>query len=164
MTKGVLLACERADSAKLPVSVILSLLPMLVACGADPDARFGTSVTAMDHDPSDTLVRSVTVDGAWAGPAGTGGSTVCCVSLPVRWHEGLQATVRWERCEPYGENCRWHEKAVPIHPYTEVGRVWLHIVNDDEVAIIPSMLAPDHPDYPGPGYPEKDFFRKKDTP
>ena len=45
----------------------------LVACAPkqpDPDATFGSSVTAMDHDPSDTFVRNVFVDGTWVGEGG----------------------------------------------------------------------------------------------
>ncbi|TWI13378.1 DUF3304 domain-containing protein [Aerolutibacter ruishenii] len=142
--------------------VLLSLMmvPALAACGEDPNARFGTSVTTMDHDPSDTFVRNVFVDDSWAGEGGRGGKTVCCISLPVRWHQGLQSKVRWERCEPYGKNCQWHEKMVSIHRYDEVGMAWLHIVSDDEVLIIPSMLGPGHPDYPGPDLPKKDFFKR----
>ncbi|MGY0611841.1 DUF3304 domain-containing protein [Luteimonas sp. A501] len=140
--------------------LLLMMVPALAACGEDPDARFGSSVTPMDHDPSDTFVRNVFVDGAWVGAAGTGGSTVCCLVLPVHWHQDLQAKVRWERCEPYGKNCQWHEKTVSIHPYDRVGATWLHIISGDEVLIIPSMMAPNHPDYPGPGYPEKDFFKR----
>lgn len=148
--------------------LLLMMVPVLAACGEDPDARFGTGVTPMDHDPSDTFVRNVFVDGVWVGDAGTGGSTVCCLTLPVRWHEGLQAKVRWERCDRFDRNnpvpdekaCKWHEKMVPIHPYDEVGMAWLHIVSDEEVLIIPSMLGPGHPDYPGPDLPEKDFFKR----
>ncbi|MGY0611839.1 DUF3304 domain-containing protein [Luteimonas sp. A501] len=122
----------------------------------------------MDHDPSDTFVRNVLVDDSWAGEGGGGGKTVCCISLPIRWHQDLQAKVRWERCDRFDrdnpvsdeEACQWHEKMVPVHPYDRVGATWLHIISDDEVLIIPSMMAPNHPDYPGPGYPEKDFFKR----
>ncbi|MCA0393529.1 MAG: DUF3304 domain-containing protein [Proteobacteria bacterium] len=161
---------ERSGVPRVIVATLawLMLLPMLAACAQEPDTVFGSGVTPMDYVPTDTIVRKVIVDGTWVGEAGTGGSTVCCLTLPVKWHEGLTATVRWERCDAFDKNnpvpdeiaCKWHEKVVPIHPYTEVGRIWLHIVSDDEVLIIPSMLAPDHPDYPGPTYPEKNFFRR----
>ncbi|WP_396615581.1 DUF3304 domain-containing protein [Lysobacter soli] len=145
------------------LACIAVLVLSLAACAPkqpDPDATFGSSVTAMDHDPSDTFVRNVFVDGTWVGEGGRGGKTVLGgISLPYRWRPGLTAVVRWERCEPYGKNCRWTEKVVPIQKYDDVGRTWLHLLPDDQVRIIPSMLAPNHPAYPGPGYPTKDFFR-----
>ncbi|RDY67106.1 DUF3304 domain-containing protein [Lysobacter soli] len=142
----------------------------LVACAPkqpDPDATFGSSVTAMDHDPSDTFVRNVFVDGTWVGEASMGGGIVAGgISLPYRWRPGLTAVVRWERCDRFDRNhpvpdeeaCRWTEKVVPIQKYERVGGTWLHLLSDDEVLIIPSMVGPGHPAYPGPDLPTKDFF------
>jgi hypothetical protein len=114
----------------------------------------------MDHDMSDTFVRPVYVDGHWAGEAGTGGGTVAgALSLPAPWHPGLTVRVKWRRCEPYGKNCRWNEKHVLVHPYDRSGGTNLHILDSDDVLIIPSMLFPNHPDYPGPHYPQKDFYK-----
>lgn len=153
------------------INAACALLLVLTACslGRQPadDDLFGSSVTPMDHDPSFTYVRKVFVDGNWVGSAGTGGSTVASgISLPVKWRPGLTAVVKWERCEPFfpenpvpdEEACKWHEKVVPIHEYDLVGATHLHIMPGDEVVIIPSMMGPNHPNYPGPGYPEKDFF------
>ena len=144
----------------LAPAVLLGVLLSACSPAIDDDTLFGSSVTPMDHDPSLTYVNDVFIDGNWVGSAGTGGSTVASgITLPVKWRPGLTAVVQWERCEPYGKNCVKHEKVVPIHPYDEVGRTWLHILPEGEVVIIPAMLAPDHPDYPGPGYPVKDFYR-----
>uniref|UniRef100_UPI001300C5DE DUF3304 domain-containing protein n=1 Tax=Xanthomonas oryzae TaxID=347 RepID=UPI001300C5DE len=78
--------------------------------------------------------------------------------LPIKWHPGLAAHVRWERCEPYAKNCRWHELDAPVTKYTAVGMTHLHIMpGDKQVMIIPSMLAPNNPKYPGPGYPKRNF-------
>ncbi|MDE1198941.1 MAG: DUF3304 domain-containing protein [Pseudomonas sp.] len=65
---------------------------------------FGTTVTPMDYEKSDTFVRPVYVDGGWVGAAGTGGSSVGgALSLPAPWHPGLTVRVKWRRCEPYGK-------------------------------------------------------------
>ena len=98
---------------------------------------------------------------------GRGGKTVLGgISLPYRWRPGLTAVVRWERCDRFDRNhpvpdeeaCRWTEKVVPIQKYGEVGHTDLHLLEGDRVLIIPTMLDPRHPAYPGPGYPTKDFF------
>ncbi|HEX8588777.1 DUF3304 domain-containing protein [Pseudomonas sp.] len=121
---------------------------------------FGSSVTPMDHDMSDTFVRPVYVDGHWVGAAGTGGSTVAgALSLPAPWHPGLTVRVKWRRCEPYGKNCRWNEKHVLVHPYDYTARTWLHILENDDVLIIPSGMWPRHDDYPGPKFPQKNFYK-----
>jgi len=156
------------------LSTLVLLLPaMLLASCEMPsrpeldDGTFASSVTAMDHDPSDTFVRNVYVDGTWVGVASGGGGIVLGgISLPRRWRPGLTAVVRWERCDRFDRNnpvpdekaCRWTEKVVPIHRYEDVGGTWLHILEHDRVLIIPSMLGPGHPDYPGPDFPAKDFF------
>jgi hypothetical protein len=131
---------------------------------------FGSSVTPMDHEPSDTFVRPVYVNGSWVGAAGTGGSTVAgALSLPAPWHPGLTVRVKWRRCfrfdkanpVPDSEACKWSEKNVLVHPYDHTGSAHLHILENDDVLIIPSMMFPRHPDYPGPGLPTKNFHTKK---
>jgi len=161
---------RRQPTFKLAVLWVVLLTLPLVACGRkepDPNAMFGSSVTAMDHDPTYTFVRNVYVNGRWVGQGGTGASDVMGgIALPNRWHPGLTAVVKWERCDPFDPEhpvpdekaCRWTEKVVPIQQYEDVGHTDLHLLPDDKVLIIPTMLAPNHPDYPGPGYPTKDFF------
>lgn len=121
----------------------------------------------MDYEPTDTFVRPVYVNGRGGDSAGAGGSTVLsAISLPQRWHPGLTVHVKWRRCArgtyyipgiPQDEGCRWIEKDVPVHPYTHVGHTWLHIFADDHVLVVPAMLAPNHPEYPGAGFPHKNF-------
>ncbi|WP_082060938.1 DUF3304 domain-containing protein [Pseudomonas abietaniphila] len=123
---------------------------------------FGTAVSPMDHERSDTFVRPVYVNGGGVGAASTGGSTTYgALGLPAIWHPGLTVRVKWRRCQPYGKNCRWIEKDVLVHPYDHSGGTNLHILENDDVLIIPTMLAPNNPDYPGPGYPEKNFYARK---
>lgn len=125
---------------------------------------FGSSVIPMDHDMSDTFVRPVFLNGRGVGAAGTGGSTVAgALSLPAPWHPGLSVQVKWRRCQPYGKNCQWKERDVLVHPYDHAGGSHLHIMENDDVLIIPSMLTPRHPDYPGPSYPKKNFHKRKES-
>ncbi len=138
--------------------------------GSDPNARVGGSLTSMDYEPTDTYVEVVYVNGRGGDSAGTGGSTVLsAISLPQRWHPGLTVRVKWRRCRAFyadrpeteEEACRWIEKDVPVHPYTYVGITWLHIFADDQVLVIPAMLGPRHPDYPGARPPYKNFYERR---
>ena len=170
MRTGELPAAQRLHRVAWGTSVLLLALLCMApaACRDTSHDTFGSSVTPMDHDPSDTFVRQVYIDGHWVGSAGMGGSTVAGgISLPRKWRPGLTAVVRWERCDRYDEKipvpdeeaCRWTEKVVPIHQYDEVGHTDVHILEGYRVLIIPTMLDPTHPDYPGPGYPTKNFFK-----
>ncbi len=135
------------------------------------ERMFGTSVSPMDHDMSDTIVRNIYINGEWLGRAGTGGATVIgALALPSPWRPGLTAQVKWERCDRYdrrnpvpdSEACKWTQKTVLVHPFSRVGGTWLHVLENDEALIIPTMYFPDHADYPGPGFPKKNFFKKED--
>ncbi|WP_411852087.1 DUF3304 domain-containing protein [Stenotrophomonas sp. LGBM10] len=134
------------------------------------DRRFSTSLTSMDYEPTDTFVHPVYVDGGGGDSAGTGGSTALrAISLPVRWHPGLTVRVKWQRCKAfYADNpqteeqaCRWVEKHVPVHPYTDVGSTTVHLFADDQILVIPAMLGPRHEDYPGSPPPYKNFYEKR---
>jgi len=153
------------------IAALAAVVLTLTSCkpperSSDPNARVGGSLTSMDYEPTDTFVRPVYVDGRGGDSAGTGGSTALgAISLPQRWHPGLTVRAKWRRCRAFyadrpeteEEACRWVEKDVPVHPYTYVGRTWLHIFAVDEVLVIPSMKGPNHPDYPGAEFPYKNF-------
>ncbi|WP_422506776.1 DUF3304 domain-containing protein [Stenotrophomonas sp. GZD-301] len=159
----------------------LCVLLLVVAAGvyrlahSHPTKRVSTwvggSLTSMDYEPTDTFVRPVYVNGGGGDSAGTGGSTVLtAIGLPERWYPGLEVPVKWRRCargtyyipgEVQDEGCRWVEKNVPVHPYTYVGRTWVHIYADDQVLVIPTMMGPNHPDYPSRDFPDKDFYERR---
>ncbi len=158
------------------IAALAAVVLTLTSCkpperSSDPNARVGGSLTSMDYEPTDTFVRPVYVNGMGGDSAGTGGSTVLsAISLPQRWHPGLTVNVKWRRCArgtfyvpgvPQNEGCRWVEKDVPVHPYTYVGTTWLHIFADDQVLVIPAMLGPGHPDYPGAESPYKSFNKRR---
>lgn len=157
-----ILSSMRMNHYLVMFAMLLALaLPGISGCTEQTAAEqeFGTALMPMDNDPSDTFVRQMYINGSYAGNVQSGGGTVLGVlSLPMRWHPGLTVHVRWERCEPYAKNCVWHELDAPVHKYEKVGGTWLHIMpGDKEVLIIPSMIGPGHPDYPGPDFPTKDF-------
>lgn len=132
--------------------------------------RFSTSLTSMDYEPTDTFVQPVYVDGGGGDSAGTGGSTVLSAfALPVRWHPGLTVRVKWRRCNAFyadrpqteEQACRWVEKDVPVHPYTDVSSTNVHLFADDQVLVIPAIMSPRHEDYAGAPHPYKNFYKKR---
>ncbi len=123
---------------------------------------FFSSVTAMDYEPTDTFVRKVILNGQGIGSAGNGGSTVLgALGMPIKWQPGLSVVVEWERCQRYGKNCQHKKKTAYVHPFSQSGETNIHLLDGDDVLIIPSMLGPRHPDYPGPPPPEKNFYKKR---
>lgn len=152
------------------VSLILAFIVYVRWEQPKMPTHFGSTIDPMDHEPTDTFVRSVSINGYWIGSAGQGGGAVAGgIVLPLKWRPGLTIVVKWERCDrfdrknpvPDSEACHWKEKTVLIHPYSEVGMTHLHILDGEEVLIIPSMLGPGHKDYPGPDLPQKNFHEKK---
>ncbi|MGA6180568.1 MULTISPECIES: DUF3304 domain-containing protein [Stenotrophomonas] len=168
-----------SQRARIGFGVLLFVVTVVVLSSRDrpaaldgkhTSARFVTSLTAMDYEPTDTFVQPVYVDGGGGDSAGTGGSTVLsALSLPVRWHPGLTVRVKWRRCKAfYADNpqteeqaCRWVEKDVPVHPYTDVSSTNVHLFADDQVLVIPAIMSPRHEDYAGAPHPYKNFYKKR---
>jgi len=105
------------------------------------------------------------IDGAGGtnvGRAGGGGGSVCCGSLPAKWHPGMTAVVRWSvvdwshenRAEIEAENYTSiksggrFKATVLIEKYDEPGRVYVHFFPGGKVRVISSNLGVLHPDYP----------------
>ena len=164
--------CTRLAKVVLCSSVLLSLLVLLVLLTPRqeesftrpvPAGMFGTEIVPVDHERSDTFVRSVRVNGSDLGPASRGKPArpdhpFAHVYLPYSWRPGLTVNVAWERCNqlPFGHSaaqpgCRRIEKAVVVQKYEyEVDHAWLHILPRDNAQIIIDLLAPGEPGYPGP--------------
>ncbi|WP_240072053.1 DUF3304 domain-containing protein [Cupriavidus taiwanensis] len=146
--------------------MIFSALTMLVAAcgkgGEQPDDTLASSITPYNHTPD--YIHQFYVNDAWGGNSrayGGGGSFVCCVTYPGKWHEGLTAEVRWttSSSDPNATGAEaeetWHEAIVPIEKYEKPGNVNVHFLPDGKVRIIISSMGSGHPDYPGPDYPVK---------
>ncbi|UEG98494.1 DUF3304 domain-containing protein [Xanthomonas oryzae] len=146
--------------------LLCALLP-LGACskptGEQVDGGMATANISPYNHTGD-YIHQLYIDGQWGGNSyayGGGGSFVCCITYPRKWHQGLQAKVRWttsssnpnaslEEGKP-----TWHEKVVPIERYEKSGtRLNVHFLPNEEVRLIIWNGASGTEGYPGPPPPE----------
>ncbi|WP_312433568.1 DUF3304 domain-containing protein [Achromobacter sp.] len=135
------------------------LLLLLTGCDAG-QARQDTipaPLTGIDHLADHLSVQDFWVNGTSGHQAGGGGSEVCCVSLPRKWHPGLTVVVGWGVIN--WRDCTWesHERRVPVERYEKVGAIHVHFLAEGNVRVISSDVGPGiyqpNEDYPGPHDP-----------
>ncbi|MDG2519232.1 DUF3304 domain-containing protein [Lysobacter soli] len=133
--------------ATLPVLLAASLM-----AGCEEQTA-GVAITGIDHLPKHLSVQQFYVDGYSAFQAGTGASTVCCAVLPKRWRPDLTVEIRWNVTN--WRDCEGHEyvRRVPVEPYEEPDRLWVHFMADGSVRAVSSGVGPGNPAYPGPHEP-----------
>ena len=75
------------------------------------------------------------VDEHWGGisdPHTGGGSSLCCVTIPRRWHPDLKVTVKWQK----DDSDRWYSQKVAIPKYDRPGELQVHFLERDEVRVV----------------------------
>jgi hypothetical protein len=102
---------------------------------------------------TDSPVAMFSVDG-YGGhviyPNGGGGAFVCCVTIPRKWHDGMNVTVRWTKDDRVPD--LWKERVVDVPKYTEqdFGAFAVHFYPGDIVKVLVTAKMNGHPDYPYP--------------
>ena len=139
----------------LIIPVLALLVILLTGCDGRQAKQdnVGTSMTGIDHLPDHVSVQNFWVNGASGHQAGTGGSVVCCATLPRKWHPGLTVVVNWNITN--WRDCHWesYERRVVVDRYENVGHLFVHFLADGSVRAISSSIGPG---YPGNGYPGPD--------
>nr|WKF57893.1 hypothetical protein HUO10_002387 [Paraburkholderia busanensis] len=143
--------------------VFMALLLGVVACSPAQD---GASKQPMDETLSlklnslnytDVPIGIFYVDGTWGGTSPSrlgsgGGSILCCVSLPAKWHPGLTVNLSWQDDLLYkkDENAMAH-RVVPVEKYdfSSDGYLWVLFFPDDKIKVYASPWMPG-----GAGFPE----------
>ena len=139
--------------------VVLSLIcaSWLAGCqGLCQEETFGGPLTGVDHLADYLNVAAFWVNGSGGFPAGGGSGGAGEVTLPRKWHPGLTVDVKWEVSNWKEENGTNHEAIVPVDPYTEPARVWVHFLANGSVRVVVSDYLPWNSDYPGPHDPIPD--------
>jgi Protein of unknown function (DUF3304) len=116
-------------------------------------------LTGYNH--TDKTIGAFYVNGQWGGnitPGSGGGSFVCCVELPVPWHEGLTVTVRWEDSEG---TTRERQVVVPQYDPKTLSIFNVHFLRNNEIRVFAANMILGHPDYPLSG---KEAERRPNAP
>jgi Protein of unknown function (DUF3304) len=147
------------NAMKKYFTVVLSLVcvTLLNACHATlKEEMFGGSLTGIDHLSEDYLsVSDFSINGAGGAQAGKGGRTVCCAPMPMKWHQGMTAHVKWDVSDwkDSGHGGKYETDA-PVDPYTTPGHIYVHFLADRSVRVVVSNVGgPRSHDYPGPHDP-----------
>ena len=80
-----------------------------------------------------------------------GGTIICCVSLPKKWHPGLTVTVWWQDDILYKKDPKAmasREVAVEHYEYFSDGFLWVLFFPDDKIRIYASPWMPGFPAFP----------------
>ena len=113
----------------------------------------GVSMTGIDHLADQLSVQDFWVDGRSGFQAGKGGSVVCCARIPLKWTPSASVEVRWEVANWRDGTWRCFRRRIPLEPYDELGRLYVHFLPDGGLKAVVSNYAPRANVYPGPRMP-----------
>jgi hypothetical protein len=87
-----------------------------------------------------------------ASRIGSGGGTIiCCVSVPAKWHPGLTVTVEWQDDNLYKKDPdAMASREVPVEPYEYFsdGFLWVLFFPNDKIKVYASQWGPRSPNFP----------------
>jgi hypothetical protein len=120
------------------------------------DDRLPVSVIGVQHLGPDYEISEFYVNRHYfsnVGQGGGGGGEVCCVTLPIKWHPGLKAEVRWEAAHiikrsadpagaDTGELVGMYRAHVPVEAYAGPGDLYVHFYPEGRVRIVVSSISP----------------------
>lgn len=121
------------------VLVVVTFVAVLLGLGwKGYDYYLGTQravATIVPYNHTDIGVGEFYVDGHFGGnsyPQSGGGSSLCCVTIPRRWHSALKMTVKWQK----DNSDKWLSKVVAIPRYDRPGEIQVHFLDKDEVRVV----------------------------
>lgn len=112
-----------------------------------------TSIELSGLNYTNIAISNFSVNG-YAGHSifanGGGGAFVCCVTIPRKWHKGMNVTVRWTEDDRLPGT--WKERIVDVPKYTkdDIGAFAVHFYPNDTVKVLVTSTIEGHPDYPYP--------------
>jgi hypothetical protein len=146
----------------------------LQACSKSIPDRLGIPIEGYNH--TSAAINHFDVNGNGGpniGPFGGGGSQMCCVVMPRKWHPGLTVVVEWEKDPNTGPSVNLpplgtdayraaykihaskytrHRAVVEVAPYERLGAITLHFLPCNQVKVSADQTYPgiaNHPyDYP----------------
>ncbi|MBY0444917.1 MAG: DUF3304 domain-containing protein [Burkholderiales bacterium] len=107
----------------------------------------GVSMMCIEHPNTDYIYSYYIKEpfsSRMAGGGSCGGLVAGGYQLPEKWQSGMKVKVRWK---PNGRE--WVEKYTTIMPYDDVGTLYVHFFENDQVRVVSSAYAgassPRHP-------------------
>ncbi len=89
------------------------------------------------------------VDEKWGGAVHAnsgGGSSVCCVSIPEKWHKNFLVHVKWKKTE----DNKWYTATAKVPSYTEPAGLQILFVANDEIKVFVNDYWPCSSKHPMP--------------
>ncbi|RJG07633.1 DUF3304 domain-containing protein [Noviherbaspirillum cavernae] len=135
---------------------VISLSTVLAACsaiGPQKEARSGVGVHSINYSGKELSYVAVEDPknpnngggGDALNPYGGGRSTICCFSIPDKWHPDLQVIVEF-RVYPEKETRR---VLVNVPQYRKPDDIWIMVHEGGEAEAVITSTEPGHPDWPG---------------
>ncbi|MFD1559961.1 DUF3304 domain-containing protein [Paraburkholderia silviterrae] len=146
--------------------VFLALLLGVVACSRGTasstdqeekqaaDDTLGLKLNALNY--TDVPIGTFYVNGTWGGAVpgrlgSGGGSILCCVSLPSKWHPGLTVDLEWRDDNLYEKDPKGMAfRVVPVEKYDNLldGYLWMLFFPDGKIKAYASEWMPGFPGFP----------------
>lgn len=98
---------------------------------------------------TNVAVIDLFVNDTWGGNSDAhsgGGSSVCCVLIPEKWHPGLLANVKWKK----NEDPTWYTAQAEIPPYTESAGLQVLFLEKNQIKLYVNDYWPCTPMHPMP--------------
>ena len=112
--------------------------------------KVGVSIAGVNHSHRSIMWFSLNSGvGGYTPKRWPWSGTSCCVLLPEVWTPSLQVRVDWETGDAPQQS-----KTVPIERYEDIGSVYVHFFDNDEVKVVIANVGPTHPNHPIPWIPE----------
>ncbi|MTV55983.1 DUF3304 domain-containing protein [Pseudoduganella buxea] len=132
----------------LSIAVLIFSSSLFVGCSEE---KVSISLSGLNY--TDRNIINFTVNGysgANVRANGGGGSFVCCVTIPNKWRDDLNVTVRWADNSAHPEHFK--EKIVKVPPYADgdFGTFVVHFYPNDVVKVLVTTKTAEHPNYPYP--------------
>lgn len=147
-------ACLNESTSRMTRPIALTFAAAALACAtlvSCGDRTAAPSVVGVNY--TDQYISGFTVNGNYGAniPAYGGGNTfMCCIDVPIRWHDGLTAKVQWTADER--DPAKWREAVVPIPRYEakDTSYFAVHFYPDGTVKVLVTSMLYRHARYPLP--------------
>jgi hypothetical protein len=143
---------------------VLASIAMLVACaspiGSPKNDNVGIGIHSLNYSAREVAYIAVEKPGEPNGGGGgdalnpySGGGTICCFSIPEKWHPDLKVVIKYN----FYPESEYRKQVVNVPPYGggKPGDIWLIVHADESVEAVVSDFSPTREEWPGKvkGYP-----------